>query len=142
MDSNATAVIVTNNIWTATGLIAGSTHSFKLAYQLIDGRRSTPSAPATGTTWGEDDNLDGLPDDWQSAYWGSDPSKWPAPNADSDGDGASNLQEFLAGTDPTNPNSVLRVLLVSTAQGTQLRWNSQPGLMYQVQFSQTLGTES
>ena len=46
MDSNATAVIVTNNIWTATGLIAGSSHSFKLAYQLTDGRRSTLSAPA------------------------------------------------------------------------------------------------
>ena len=142
MDSNATAVIVTNNIWTATGLIAGSSHSFKLAYQLTDGRRSTLSAPATGRTWGEDDNLDGLPDDWQSLYWGGDPLKWPAPNVDSDGDGATNLQEFLAGTDPTDPQSVLRVQLLSTGQGTQLGWNSQPGLMYQVQVSQTLGAGS
>jgi hypothetical protein len=139
MDSNATPVVVTNNMWTATGLVAGSTHTFKLAYQLSDGQSSPLSVPASGTTWGEDDNLDGLPDDWQIGHWGSDPSQWPSPNVDSDGDGAGNLQEFLAGTDPTDPNSVLRVQLVSTTQGTQLGWDSQPGLMYQVQLSQNVG---
>jgi hypothetical protein len=142
MDSNTSPVSVTNNLWTASGLIAGSTHSFKLAYQLSDGRRSALSAPSSGTTWSEDESLDGLPDDWQGQYWGPNPSTWPSPQADSDGDGASNLQEFLAGTDPTDPNSVLRVQLVYTAQGAQLRWNSQPGLMYQVQVSQTLGATS
>ena len=139
VDSSTTPVSVTNNIWAATGLVAGTTHSFKLAYQLADGQRSPLSAPSSGTTWSEDDNLDGLPDDWQGLYWGSDPSNWPAPNVDSDGDGATNLQEFLAGTDPTDPNSVLRVQLVSTGQGAHLRWNSQPGFMYQVQVTQTLG---
>jgi hypothetical protein len=138
MDANSTPASVTGNLWTATGLVAGSTHSFKLAYQLTDGRRSVLSAPATGTTWGDDENLDGLPDDWQSLYWGTDSSKWPSPNVDSDGDGATNLQEFLAGTDPTDPGSALRVQAVSTAQGVQLGWNSHPGFVYQVQVSQSL----
>jgi hypothetical protein len=142
VDSNANPVSVTNNLWTATGLISGSTHSFRLAYWLTDGRSSAPSAPSSGTTWSEDENLDGLPDDWQVQYWGPNTANWPSPQTDSDGDGASNLQEFLAGTDPTEPNSVLRVQLVSTAQGAQLRWNSQPGFMYQVQVSQTLGAGS
>jgi hypothetical protein len=135
VDSNSTPIGVTNNMWTVSGLVAGSTHTFALVYQLADGRRSTLSAPATGTTWAEDENLDGLPDDWEARYWGSSPAIWPAANVDSDGDGATNLQEFLAGTDPTDANSVLRVQLIASTQGTRLSWNSQPGLMYQVQVS-------
>jgi len=83
-------------------------------------------------TWGYDANYDGLPDDWQAKYWGSDPSKWPAANVDSDGDGATNLQEFLAGT---NPNSVLKIKLESTPQGWRLQWNTERGFIYQVQKS-------
>jgi hypothetical protein len=141
-DSNATPVIVTNNTLTASGFVAGSTHTFRLSYQLTDGRRSAVSASATGKTWGEDTNLDGLPDDWEELYWGSAPSAWPAPNADSDGDGATNLQEFLAGTTPTDANSVLRAQIVATSQGTHLSWNSQPGYIYQVQMSTNLGAGS
>lgn len=96
------------------------------------------SAVATGTTWGEDANFDGLPDDWQAAYWGPDPSKWPAPNVDSDGDGASNAQEFLAGTNPTDKSSVLKMGWLTLPSGTQLTWNTQQGLIYQVQVSNDL----
>src|SRR5256885_7052989 len=42
---------------------------------------------------------------------------------------------FRSGTDPNDPNRVLRAQLVSTSQGTRLSWNAQPGLMYQVQIS-------
>jgi hypothetical protein len=52
---------------------------------------------------------------------------------DSDGDGATNLQEFLAGTNPLDPTSVLRTRMTSTPQGTLLGWNTEPGLVYQVQ---------
>jgi hypothetical protein len=85
-----------------------------------------------------DANYDGLPDDWEATYFGGDSSKWPSPQADSDGDGMSNLQEFLAGTDPTNPESVLRTTVVSTPQGWRLNWNTQPGSVYQVQSSTDL----
>jgi hypothetical protein len=142
VDSDPSPVAVTSNMWTAARLAAGSTHSFRLLYQLSDGRRSPVSAPASGTTWGEDNNFDALPDDWQARYWGSSPGSWPAPQADSDGDGATNIQEFLAGTDPTDPNSLLRVQLVSSPQGTRLSWNSQPGYIYQVQASGNLNAGS
>ena len=142
VDSAATPVNLTNNYWTVAGLVAGSTHTFRLAYQLRNGQHSELSATSSGTTWSEDENLDGLPDDWQSLYWGSDPSSWPAATIDSDGDGATNLQEFLAGTDPRDPNSVLRVQLVTTAQGSWLNWNSQPGFVYQVQASSNLAAGS
>ena len=86
-----------------------------------------------------------MPDDWQARYWGLNPLGWPSPNADSDGDGATNLQEFLAGTNPTSRNSALRLDLTRTGQGLWLNWNTEPGSVYQVQVStnaltwQTLG---
>ena len=35
----------------------------------------------------------------------------------------------------SNPNSVLRVTLISTPSGRYLEWNAQPGFVYQVQAS-------
>jgi len=45
-----------------------------------------------------DTDGDGIPDRWESQYFGSATSA--NPNADPDGDGRNNLQEFLAGTNP------------------------------------------
>ncbi|HMJ64686.1 MAG TPA: thrombospondin type 3 repeat-containing protein, partial [Candidatus Binatia bacterium] len=126
------AAFVTNNMWTATGLGAGSTHTFQLAYIMAGGQRSTLSDPASGTTWGEDENLDGLPDDWQVRYWGPKRADWPPGNIDSDGDGASNADEFMAGTDPTDAQSVLKMWITRSAQGRRLNWTAQPGFIYQV----------
>jgi hypothetical protein len=68
-------------------------------------------------------------------YFGKNEITWPSPTADSDRDGVNNLQEFLAGTDPTNPNSVLRQQLIQTEQGLFLNWNTQLGHTYQVQVT-------
>jgi len=46
----------------------------------------------------------GLPVAWELAYFDS---TGVDPNADPDGDGVSNFQEYLDGTDPTNPHSVM-----------------------------------
>ena len=135
VDSATVPIPVTNHYWVLTELAPSSPHQVRLAFELSDGRQSPPSEPGTGKTWARDSNFDGLPDDWQSFYWGNDPAKWPSRDADSDGDGATNLQEFLAGTDPTDPDSVLRVQVVSSAQGYRLTWNSQPGFVYQVRTS-------
>lgn len=50
----------------------------------------------------EDTDGDGLPDDWERFHFGDLSAE---PGADSDLDGASNRQEFLAGTDPRDPAS-------------------------------------
>lgn len=136
VDGATTPIPIQGTIWTATGLVPGSTHSFRIDYRLADGSRSPLSGSESGTTWGEDNNFDGLPDDWQAKYWGANPASWPAANVDSDGDGASNLQEFLAGTDPTDKNNVLRTTIISTLQGYRLSWNTQPGMIYSVQVSE------
>lgn len=138
IDSAATPVVVEGNSYVAGQLLAGSTHSFRIAYRLADGRSSTPSEPVTGTTWGEDESFDGLPDSWQAKYWGANRSNWPGANVDSDGDGATNIQEFLAGTNPVDTSSVLRIELVGSPQGPRLQWNTEPGSLYQVQITSDL----
>lgn len=48
-----------------------------------------------------------------------------ADNLDSDGDGLSNWQEWMAGTDPTQANSTLRMLqATNSASGLNVTWSS------------------
>ncbi len=139
VNGGSTPVVVTNNYHVLTGLVAGSAHNVRIEYTLADGRRGNVSNPATGSTWGEDSNLDGLPDDWQALHWGEG-AFWPGPNVDTDGDGATNGQEFLAGTDPRDAASVLRIGLQNGGQGMRLNWNARPGSVYQVQASSDFRT--
>ena len=134
--------VTTSNCWTmaaANGLTTGSTHSFAVDYVLNDGRRSPISASTSGTTW-SGCNWGGIPCEWMQAYFGNDQSKWPSATADSDGDGVNNLQEFLAGTIPTNAASMLTMHVMQTQQGMFLTWNTQPGLTYQVQMTTNFAT--
>ena len=129
-DGAATATVaVTNTYWTVTGLAPASVHSYRLAYVLLDGRRSPLSVATPATTYGAGAYY-GIPFEWMSQFnWGTG---WPTVQFDSDGDGMSNWDEFLAGTNPTDANSVLRVRLQPTGQGLFLNWNTQAGLIYQV----------
>ena len=53
---------------------------------------------------GNDQDQDGLPDDWELAN-GLDPDDPSDADADPDGDGFSNTQEYLASTDPQDSSS-------------------------------------
>jgi hypothetical protein len=80
-----------------------------------------------------DANGSGLPIAWEKEYFGS--TKINA-NADPDGDGMSNLHEYLAGTNPTDPKSNLRITAVSgnpLGSTATLTWTSVPSRLYQVE---------
>jgi hypothetical protein len=58
---------------------------------------------------------------------------------DSDGDGLNNWQEWIAGTDPTNPSSVLKLLSPSkSSSGIIINWQSVSGKTYCLQRSTNL----
>jgi hypothetical protein len=64
----------------------------------------------------DDYDADGLPDCWEVTYFPSIYSY--GPNDDPDADGVRNLDEYLEGTDPTNPLSFHPRLLVTSQFGT------------------------
>ena len=58
---------------------------------------------------------------------------------DSDGDGMNNWQEWIAGTNPTNAASLLKILSVSNSvSGTTVTWQSVSGKTYFLQRSTNL----
>ena len=63
---------------------------------------------------------DGMADAWEIFYFGSTNA---LPNADADGDGMSNLDEYRAGTDPTNANVLTFVAQTNLSYSVQWRTN-------------------
>jgi hypothetical protein len=91
---------------------------------------------------GVDSNGNGIADAWEYQNFGALVSA----SADPDHDGMSNLEEYLAGTNPNDSNDVLRVTSVSRGGGviklTTINWTSAPTRYYNVQYRTTLDTNS
>jgi len=92
---------------------------------------------------GADSNGNGIPDAWERQNFGTTGID---PNADPDGDGMSNLQEYLAGTNPNDGTDNLRITYVARGDVlpgfTTLRWTSELTRFYGIQYRATLDTNS
>jgi len=81
---------------------------------------------------------DGLPIAWLLSNFGTTNVN---ANADPDHDGVSNLQEYLAGTNPTNGTDYLHITAESFASGgtsATLTWSSVPTRFYYIQKTPAL----
>jgi hypothetical protein len=85
---------------------------------------------------------DGIPDSWRLRYFGTVYNVLSQADADADGDGANNRQEYVAGTDPTDPSSVLRAstdqAVAQTSQDCVIHWPSVAGKTYIIERSVSL----
>ena len=80
-------------------------------------------------------NADGIPDIWAMRY----SSAALSPNADTDGDGQKNSSEALAGTNPTQAGSGIKITsITSDGSGVHLTFPTELGKRYQIQTSPTL----
>ncbi len=84
-----------------------------------------------------DGDADGLPDTWES-YYGFSTNAPPDPEADEDEDGLTDSEEYRAGTDPTDPLSVLKFAAPQAGEGgvIALAWEGKPGRSYRVEYSE------
>jgi hypothetical protein len=87
----------------------------------------------------DDTDLDGMPDEWETAF-GLDPGNNADAASDADGDGLANLGEYLAGTDPGDASSVLRLAAEGLANSKlRLVFEALPGRLFEIQSTPTLG---
>jgi hypothetical protein len=87
-----------------------------------------------------DDPSDGIPDYWMQYYFGhTDPQAGDQSQAidDADGDGLDNLQEFIAGTNPTNAASGQRI---TSFDGQTLQWQAKACELYELLGTTNLST--
>jgi hypothetical protein len=108
-----------------------------LANDLITGDYNDRRDVFVATLSMPDSDGDGMDDDFEITYFG-DLSR--DGSADYDGDGQTDYQEFLAGTNPRNDASILRAITVATAGASpkQVIWSAVPGRTYAVQYKDSL----
>lgn len=99
----------------------------------------TPGSVNFGQVPITDNDGDGLPNSWEDAY-GFDLYSSADAQADADGDGMSNLEEFTAGTHPRNTEDrfLATATPTSSATGTIIHFQAKAGRTYSILYSEEL----
>jgi len=138
--------ILTNQLFNATNCtftLSNVQPSQSGSYRVIVTNLATPSDATNSVNTASflvvmaDTNGNHIPDDWETQYGFrlDDPS---VANADPDHDGMSNLQEYLAGTNPTNALSSLKLAPILLGAGVTLRFEAVSNQTYSVQYKNAL----
>ena len=85
-----------------------------------------------------DSNGNGIPDTWESAYFGSPTGA--NRDVDSDGDSMSNWEEYVAGTNPTNAASYLKVARILPGGTAEITFEAVSNRTYSVLYKDDLSS--
>jgi hypothetical protein len=107
----------------------------------INWQAAAPTAGKSNSAELIDTDADGMPDQWEDAYELNKNSSADAVQ-DPDGDGFTNFQEYVAGTDPKDGSSKLQITQVTRAPASSstaiIQFGSVPGKSYSVQYRNNL----
>ena len=104
-------------------------HSISLKAIAQKDTRASPIQTHSFTIIDSDD--DGLPTWWETLYQSVSPNL--DPNLDPDSDGVTTMKEFVFGTDPGKPDSLLPS--ISSSLPPSLSWPTIPGRLYTLEAS-------
>jgi hypothetical protein len=119
-----------------TGYSLSRVHPLAFGDDPINWAAATPTPGAANVV---DTDGDGLPDDVELRY-GLNPANGGDAWLDLDGDGRTNLEEWISGTALNDPADVLHLEITHSSPGLiQLAFPAKPGRRYQVQVSEQPG---
>jgi len=129
LTTNMSGVLILSNV-TANATIR------VLATNGASGAAGVNMTPAGGVqmTVLPDADRDGMWDGWETNYFGGTNA---SPTADPDGDGMINRDEYVAGTNPTNELSLLKIFRSGAISGP-LEFVAQTNISYTIQFRTNL----
>ena len=136
--TNSSGVLVLTNVLSGVTIRTFATN-------IASGLSGVGALPGGGVTITvlPDADRDGMADAWETAYFGNVNTTNNVNNAleDPDGDGMINRDEYVAGTDPTNPLSLLKLYVSATNSGL-LQFTAQTNISYTVQSRTSLASSN
>lgn len=125
--------------WTAQPGDVGTTNLLVFVGDDLQDATNSVATNTTTITVPFDHDADALGDDWEWVNYGDYSQN---ASGDSDGDGQLNGEEYIAGTQPTNQNSLFAIDTVknlSNGTNIEIRITTQPGRRYEIEFVDDVG---